>query len=349
MKKLIKLHNQSAQLIFDAFVSAGVDAKIISSRFNLMQIEYQGKSFFLKGTSFSVNPQPSCIIANNKFLTKKVLKLANILYPKSYLVQTPKQARKLIAEKQLFPLVIKPTEGAHGNRVYANIESLAELDQIIKYIFPTKEKTDALIEEYVQGKDYRVFVIGNKVSAIMERIPAHVIGDGVSTLRQLVTKFNQNPLVGKKYEKPMCKIIFNGEVKRMLNKKGINLGYVAKKDEQIFLRQNANISTGGIGRDATDDAPAIVSQTAIKAAQAIGLNITGVDILYDEKTEKAYVLELNDQPGVDIHHFPVSGSVQNVATDIVDYILRANNNQLDQKITTKKYNFEKFPDTLVYN
>jgi D-alanine-D-alanine ligase-like ATP-grasp enzyme len=160
--------------------------------------------------------------------------------------------------------------------------------------------------------DYRVLVVGDKAPAVMERIPAHVVGDGINTIRQLITKFNQNPLVGHKYEKPMCKIKLNGEIKRILKKKGINLGYIPEVNEQVFLRQNANISTGGIGKDATQEAPNIVKSTAITAARAIGMQITGVDILYDKLAQKAYVLELNDQPGIDIHHFPIIGQSQNI-------------------------------------
>lgn len=320
MTNRTKFKSKSAQVIFDSLIEAGIQVQVISKRFKLLRITHQDQNILIKGTSFPVNSQPSCIIANNKYLTKKILKLANILTPESYLVQTSKQARQIIINKNLFPCVLKPTKGAHGNNVYANIETPQELDAIMPNIFPAKGKKDVLVEEFVSGSDYRVLVVGNKVSAIMERIPAHVIGDGVSSLRQLITKFNKNPLVGEKYEKPMCKIRLNGEVKRNLKKKGLNLGYVPENSEQVFLRQNANISTGGIGMDATKEAPEIIRSTAIQAAIAIGIKISGVDIIYDKLTQKAYVLELNDRPGIDIHHFPVIGQPQNVARDIVEYI-----------------------------
>jgi cyanophycin synthetase len=322
MIKRTKLTSNSAQLIFDALIKAGVNVQIVSKRFKLMKITYHDKSFFIKGTSFPLNSHPSSIIANNKFLTKKVLRLAHVPNPKSYLAQTPKQVIQIIISKDLFPCVLKPTRGAHGNNVYANIETAEELKDVLPHIFTDKRKKDVLIEEFIDGRDYRVLVIGNKVSAVMERIPAHVIGDGIRNLRQLITKFNQNPLVGEKYEKPMCKIRLNGEVKRILKKNSINLGYIPKVNEQVFLRQNANISTGGIGKDATSDTPNVVKKTAIQAALAIGMNITGVDILYDKLANKAYVIELNDQPGIDIHHFPVIGQSHNVAQDIIEYILK---------------------------
>jgi cyanophycin synthetase len=322
--------SNSAQVIFDCLIKAGIKVEVISKRFKLMKITHQGTSFFIKGTSFSVNSQPSSLIANNKFLTKKVLASAGIPTPKSYLCHSASQARQLIQEKKLFPCVLKPAKGAHGTKVYANIETFKELDTILPYLFTGKGAKDILIEDFIQGNDYRVMVVGNKVSAIMERIPAHVIGDGIHTIRQLITKFNRNPLVGEKYEKPMCKIIRNGEVARNLLKKNLTFTSIPSLNQQVFLRQNANISTGGIGKDATRTAPAIVSTMAIKAAQAIGMNITGVDILYDPLAKKAFVLELNDQPGIDIHHYPVLGQPQNVAQDIIDYLLQANDLQINK-------------------
>lgn len=318
-----QMSSQSTQLIFDALKNTKVEVKIISKRFNLLQINYKNKSFFTKSTSFWVNPQPSCIIANNKFLTKKVLRQAKVSIPKSYLVRTLKQAKELIKEKEMFPFVIKPTEGSHGNGVYANIETLQELDQVAQYVFNKKDFEDVLLEQYVEGHDYRVMVVGDKVSAVMERIPAHVIGDGKKNLRQLITQFNQNPLVGKKYEKPMCKIRLNGEVKRILKKQGINLAYIPQQGEKVFLRQNANISTGGIGKDVTNEVAQSVKDLAIQATKALKMKIAGVDILFDKHSKKPYVLEINDAPGIDIHHFPVVGEPQNVAQDIADFL--ANN------------------------
>ena len=321
MTKHVKLNTSSAQLILDSLIKSNAQVQVVSKRFKLLKITHQNKVSFLKGASFPANPHPSCFIANNKWLTKKVLKLANILTPRSYLAQTQLQARKIINTKNMFPCVLKPSKGAHGNHVYANIETNQELEDIMPNLFPDQGKKDVLIEEFVSGRDYRVMVVGDKISAIMERIPAHVIGDGVHTLRQLITKFNNDPRVGKKYEKPVCKIRLNGEVKRNLKKINVNLSHIPALNKQFFLRQNANISTGGIGKDATLEAPKIVRTTAIKAAKALGMNISGVDILYNPLNQKAYVLELNARPGIDIHHYPVIGQSQDVANDIVEYLL----------------------------
>jgi len=316
----IKVKTNSAQLILEAALKKGLKVEIISKRFNLLKFSYNQKTLFIKGTSFPVNPQPACFIANNKFLTKKILRSYNIPVPKSWLVRTPTEAKRQIIKKSFFPCVLKPIKGAHGNKVFANIESAEELNEVLPLIFTRPGRKSVLIEEFIRGKDYRLLVIGNKVSAVMERIPAHVVGDGKSNLRQLIKKFNQNPMVGKKYERPLCKIRLNGEVKRNLRKQAKKLTYIPSKGERVFLRQNANISTGGIGKDATDKVNGKVKQTAVKAARAIGMAITGVDIIYDEQSGQFSVLELNDCPGIDIHHYPAIGRSKAVAGDIIDFL-----------------------------
>jgi len=316
----MKLKTNSAQLIMEAALKKGLGVKIISKRFNLLKITFNGEARFVKGTSFPVNPQPACFIANNKFLTKKILRSHKIPVPKSWLVRTPAEARKTILKKNLFPCVLKPIKGAHGDKVFANIESLEEFNEVLPLVFTSPGKKNVLLEEFIKGKDYRFLVVGNRVSAVMERIPAHVIGDGKSNIRQLIRKFNQNPLVGERYEKPMCKIRLNGEVKRNLKKQGRKLTYIPKKNEKVFLRQNANISTGGIGKDVTNAINGELKKTAVMAAKAIGMAIAGVDIIYDQQAGKFCVLELNDCPGIDIHHYPVIGRSREVASDIVDFL-----------------------------
>jgi len=120
----------------------------------------------------------------------------------------------------------------------------------------------------------------------------------------------------------MCKIKLNGEVKRTLKKQGRKLTYVPWNGERVGLRQNANISTGGIGKDATNEVNKDLKDLAVRAAEAIGMSITGVDILYDALSDRAYVVELNDCPGIDIHHYPVIGKPRDVASDVIDLLFR---------------------------
>ena len=326
MEKRIKLRSQSAQVVLEAAKKIGAKVEIISKRFNLIKLTYDGDSFFIKGVSFPVNSQPACYIADNKYLTKKILRTHKMAVPMGWLVRTPKETKEKILKKNLFPCVLKPIKGAHGDRVFANIESAEELDSVLPLVFDQPGKQDVLLEEFIKGKDYRLLVVGNKVSAVMERIPAHIIGDGIHNIQELIRKFNQNPLVGKRFEKPLCRIIINGEVKRNLKKQGRKLTYLPQKEERIYLRQNANIGTGGIGKDATFKVGQKMKKMAVAATKAIGMKIAGVDIIYDNEAKKPYILELNGCSGIDIHHYPVEGRPRNVASDIVKYLLKNINN-----------------------
>lgn len=330
------LRTVSAQLIYQEALRQGYECTIESTRFNLFSVKIDGVKIFIKGTNLPVNPQSSCLIAHNKFLSKKLFKQQGILVPKSWLVSTIKQARALILKKNIFPCVIKPISGAHGNAIYANIESSQELDTVLaKFALSHK---NILIEEHLTGIDYRVLVIGNKVSAVVERIPAHIIGDGKSSIKSLINKFNANPLVGKKYEKPMCKIRINFELLRTLKKNDLKLGSIVIKGETVFLKQNANISAGGISRDVTASVNTHSKSLAVKASKALGMQFCGVDIIYNPKTKKSYVLEVNDCPGIDIHHFPVIGEAQNVARDIVKYIITNRTDEL--ALTNTLFSYE---------
>jgi len=327
IKKRI-LRTVSAQLIYQAAVAHGLDCAIESTRFNLFSITINGEKIFIKGTNLPVNPQSSCLIASNKFLSKKIFKQNNILVPKSWLVQSVKEAKALILSRNIFPCVIKPIYGAHGDEIYANIETPRELDSVLAKFSQTVHK-NILIEEHIAGIDYRILVVGTTVSAVVERIPAHVVGDGKSTIKTLIKKFNANPLVGKKYEKPLCKIRINFELLRTLKKNDLKLSSVIARRKTVFLKQNANISAGGISKDASVTMNHNSRALALKASRALGMEFCGVDIIYNPLTHKSYVLEVNDCPGIDIHHFPVIGDAQNVARDIVEYIVAKQTDYLD--------------------
>jgi D-alanine-D-alanine ligase-like ATP-grasp enzyme len=336
MTNKIRLTSNSAQVVLDSLRKRGIKVRVISKRFNLLEVVFNGKSTFIKGTSFPVNPQPACFIANNKYLTKRILQKHGITTPKSWLLKTPKEVKRKVLKNNLFPCVLKPIKGAHGNRVFANVESLDELEEVLPLVFGKFTKRNILLEEFIDGKDYRLMVIGDKVSAVMERIPAHVTGDGKSNIGQLIEKFNKNPLIGEKYEKPLCKIVVNGEVKRNLKKQNKKLTYIPKAKETVFLRQNANISTGGVGVDVTENISQEIKGVAVRAAKAIGMVITGVDIIYEKSSAKSYVIELNDTPGIDIHHYPYMGSSRNVANDIVSSLLESNGETINRTFLTNR-------------
>jgi cyanophycin synthetase len=324
MPRYDTLTSSSAKVLCAAAYKKGINYKIISSKYNLVKLTYKEKSFFIKASSLPFNSITAMAIADNKYLTKKVLLANKIDSPLSFRLKTSKSIKESVKNNNLLPCVLKPVFGAHGADVYTNIETEAELTRILKILFKNQKKREILLEEYIQGNDYRVFVLNGKVEAVMQRIPAHVVGDGIHTIKQLVKRHNQNPLIGKGYEKPMFKIIIDDEVLRILKKQKKSLTYIPSRRETIFLRQNANISTGGIGKDVTDEIRNSIKQVAVSAANAIGLNAAGVDIIFDDLSKKPYVIEINASAGYDMHHYPAVGKKRDVAGKILDYLFDLN-------------------------
>lgn len=319
---MIDVRSVSSQLLVEAAHRQGLSVHILSKRHNLFEVSNDKHSFFIQATSVPINSQTGSRISQNKFLTKKVLKQHNLPVPKSWLATSIADVQKIVAKHQPYPLVIKPVSGSHGNSVFSSIEHKKELDFVLKELYSRKVSENILIEEYATGRDLRVSVVGNSVPAVMERIPAHVIGDGEKNIKQLVRVFNQHPLVGEKYEKPMCKIHLTKEAKRILAKQGLTTNSIPKDKQRVWLRHNANISTGGIGKDVTDAIPDDVKQIAIAACAAVGLKVAGVDIIYNDTTKRAVILEINDVAGIDIHHYPAVGKSRDVAGAIIKYLFK---------------------------
>lgn len=340
MIKKRMLRTVSAQLLYQTAIKYGLKCSIVSSRFNLFSIIINNKKIYIKGTSLPVNSQSSSSISSNKYLSKKILKEFNIPTPKSWLVKTISSAKKIIITKNLFPCVIKPIYGSHGDEIYANIETTHELNSVLRQFSLCGHK-NILIEKYIKGIDYRILIVDNKISAITERIPAHIIGDGKNSIKTLIQLFNKNPLVGKKYEKPMCKIRINFELKRTLRKQNLLLSSIIDKNKTIYLKQNANISSGGISKDVTNTVKPKIKKIALKTAHVLNMDFCGVDIIYNPKTNESYVLEINDCPGIDIHHFPILGQGHDVAGDIIKYIVKKeikNSALLTIPLSLKNYN-----------
>ena len=179
-----------------------------------------------------------------------------------------------------------------------------------------------IIEEYIEGKEYRFLVIGDETVAILHRVPANVTGDGVHTIEQLVESKNQDPLRGKGYVTPLEKIHLGEVEKDFLRTQDLDLQSVPQKDEVIYLRENSNISTGGDSVDFTDDIPEGYKSIAVRAAHVVGAKICGVDMIIrnitEEPTDSNYaIIELNFNPALHIHDFPYKGKNRHVEKKIL--------------------------------
>lgn len=259
-------------------------------------------------------------ICINKGLTKEYLSKKDIPFPRGETFGKKYSNEKIISltEQLNFPLVVKPFNGDRGIGVVTNIKNSEELRSALEYVREELGYSKVIVEQFFNGEEFRVFVVGSNVAGAIKRIPANVVGDGEHSIAELIEIKNYERKKVPNLHQRLIKI--DREIIERLESIGYNLETVLKKDEILFLREKGNLSTGGEAIDCTDALPEIVKKTAIDACNAIpGLEHGGVDILYNEKNNQAVVVEVNSRPGVGGHLFPKKGLARDIPKAIIDY------------------------------
>ncbi|OGY37500.1 MAG: hypothetical protein A3E36_02700 [Candidatus Andersenbacteria bacterium RIFCSPHIGHO2_12_FULL_45_11b] len=320
----------STSLIINAAKEKGLQFEPLPER--AFRISDTKTSYYFKGTSFPCNGMVSSALSCNKYFLRKMLKRHSVPVPKTIRLRYASQWQRAITGSLHFPLVVKPTSASHAHGSSMNIINEDELRRAVRrafdYMKKNKAGTRVLVEEYFAGEDLRFFVIGDQVVSVLQREPAYIIGDGINKVRKLIANFNQEWQSPIKYDLPLCPIPIDTETARRLRRQGKTLNSVPKKGEKVTLRWNANISTGGRAIDVTDIVHPNLKKLAIQIAHIAKLEITGVDILCkditseDTSSKNVCVLETNDSPGIDIHHFPFIGKGENISGMILDYIFK---------------------------
>lgn len=289
---------------------------------SLLQLGY-GK--YARRMEAALTDKPSCIavnIAGDKHLTKELLRRHGIPVPTGEIAYSVGSALRHASEIG-YPVVIKPYDSNHGNGVTLNITGREDVPEAFKLAL--EYSSAAIVEKHIIGQDYRVLVVGDKVSAVARRQPPRVAGDGESTIRQLVERENENPLRGEDHTMPLTKIELDDVAIQTLSEAGLNPDSVPAKDTAVFLRKNANLSTGGTALSCPDAIHPANAKLAVRAAKALGLDIAGVDICSPDLTVPLHenggaVLEVNAGPGLRMHLIPSEGPPASVAKDILDML-----------------------------
>lgn len=284
------------------------------------QIGYGKMGRVIEATIGTETSCVGCDISCDKFLTKELLRNQNIPVACGDKVTNVIELLQC-AEKIGYPVVLKPQYGNKGNGVIVNITDEKHL--IFTYNLLKKKYEDIILEKYIKGRDYRVCVVDYKVVAVSLRIVPFVIGDGKNNIKELIRIENENPLRGEDHEKPLTKIKLDQELLSCIGRNKITLNYIPKEGEKIELRQNANLSTGGLAVDCTDKICKENIDYCIRAAKTIGLDICGIDICTDDISKplnesNGIVMEVNAAPGIRMHHYPSKGESRNVGMAILN-------------------------------
>lgn len=259
-------------------------------------------------------------LCENKDETKKCLKKVGVPVPEGRRFKADQTNIEILeyARELGYPVVIKPVSENAGKGVFSNIKSEPELSRIVEHVRETLKYKDIIIEEYVAGVEYRIFLVDGEVYGIVNRIPANIVGDGENSIKKLIELKNEskksNPNISSKL------IEVDKEVLDNLDSLGYDLNSVPPKSELIYLRHKSNVSAGGDPIDVTDELPEPIKDIAKKAFRAIsGLDLCGLDMIIDKKTNQGVVIEINTKPMIGLHVFPTKGKPRDVVTPIVDY------------------------------
>lgn len=261
-------------------------------------------------------------IAGDKQDTKKILAKAYIPVPAGEVIYKEEELKEIIDEVH-FPLVVKPVDGNHGRGITTNVRTLEEA--IAAFHVAREVSKGVIIEEFIEGLDYRFLVINYKLVAVAKRTPAMVLGNGVSTIRQLIEQTNQDPDRGEGHEKVLTTIKIDDITNTILAKKNMTLDTVLPIGEILFLKDTANISSGGTSRDVTDRVHPYNAFLAERVARILNLDICGIDVVAKDinvplTREIGGIVEVNACPGLRMHLSPSKGLARNVSEAIIQML-----------------------------
>ena len=288
-----------------------------------------GTSLYLLGTGkyqkriqASLTAETGCIateIACSKPLTKKILSQYGLPVPHGKIVRSAAEAVQA-AQEIGYPVAVKPDNGNQGKGVTLNIRSAVEVEKA--FCRAAVFSPAVLVEACLAGRHYRLLIVNGQLAAAAERLPAFVIGDGLRTISDLVAEENKNPLRGEGHEKPLTKIPLDSVAEEVLQRQGLTLQTVVPAGTRVYLRDNANLSTGGTSCDVTDEVHPKQIELAVKAAGYIGLDVAGVDVVMENialppEEQEGGIIEVNAAPGLRMHLYPSVGKKRDVAEKIV--------------------------------
>ncbi len=308
----------STGAIVAAAVARGIPFRRLTSG-SLVQFGWGAKQRRIQAAEIDSTSAIAETIAQDKQLTKRLLAAAGVPVPSGRPVADAEDAWAAAQEIGL-PVVVKPQDGNQGKGVTVNIESRASLEQA--YAVAAGFRDDVLVEKYLAGHDFRLLVVGDRLVAAARREPPIVIGDGSSTVAELVHQVNQDPRRGSGHATSLTKIRLDEIALAQLAKQDLTADSVPDRGVRVVLRNNANLSTGGSATDVTDDVHPEVAARAVDAAQMIGLDICGVDVVCDSvlqplEAQAGGIVEVNAAPGLRMHLSPSYGKGRPVGEAII--------------------------------
>ena len=312
-------------LLFD-LIQKGIKTEILDENDQFLCLQHGEHIEYVKnGNMTSHDSYISPLIMENKVVTKKVLAKAGFNVPQSVEFTSLEQA---VASYPLFvgrAVVIKPKSTNYGLGISIFQQGVHNRDDFAKAVeIAFREDKEIMVEDYLVGTEYRFFVLGEETLAVLLRVPANVVGDGVHTVAELVATKNAHPLRGDGSRTPLKKIALGDIEQLQLKEQGLTVDSIPAKDQLVQLRANSNISTGGDSIDMTDEMHDSYKRLAVGITKAMGAAVCGVDLIIPNLKKPAEaslnswgVIEANFNPMMMMHIFPYAGKSRRLTQNVI--------------------------------
>ncbi len=263
-----------------------------------------------------------------KWFTKNLLHKSGVSVPKGVIIYDKKELEEAMEEIP-FPWVIKPRDGNHGRGITTNIRNKETALKAANQAWKISDKI--IVEEYIEGADYRFLVINYKLVAVAKRTPASITGDGKLSIRELIWKENKHPNRGSGHENVLTKIQVDYQTKSLVKEGGLSLDDILPHGKELLLKRTANLSTGGTSTDVTDSVHPYNVFLAERIVRLFQLDVCGIDIMAKDveqpiKKGIGAVIEVNAGPGFRMHTHPSKGTARNVAKPVIDMLFPDSSN-----------------------
>jgi cyanophycin synthetase len=291
---------------------------------NLVRLGWGRHARLIRATVTSTTSLIGAEMARDKDEAAAALERAGVPTPSWRLATTADDA--LIHARRLgYPIVIKPVDGHHGRGVSLDIFDEHAVAAAFASATQASRRRQAIVQSQVVGRDHRLLVVGGRLIACAERVPAGVVGDGRLTIAELVQRENDDPRRGDGHARELTRIRLDQEAQTLLETQGLGLDAIPDAGRRVELARVANLSTGGTSIDRTDDVHPDVAAMAELAARVVGLDVAGIDIVTTDIRRSLFetagaIIEINAGPGFRMHTNPSVGRGRNVGGAVLDHL-----------------------------
>ncbi len=309
----------STRAIVNAAIVRGIPVRRLTEG-SLVQLGWGRRQLKILAAATSQTSAIAEDIVQDKDLTRVLLQQLGLPVPCGRPVTSAEDAWNAALEIGV-PVVAKPRDGNQGRGVAVNLYTREQV--LAAYEAAIAEGDSVIVEKFAEGDDYRVLIIGKQFVAASRRKPAHVIGDGVHSISELVDEVNKDPRRAADHAAALSKIRIDAIATGVLSEQGVAPDTVPAKGRQILIRRNANLSTGGTAVDVTDEVHPTLKAACIEAANAVNLDICGIDLVAIDITQplserNGCIIELNARPGLRMHLYPSDGKARDVGSAVID-------------------------------